>query len=591
MDNGYGSDDEVTSAERSAADAPAAPSVPPVPPTRRFPSSNIGRPRIQGVEAGVAAGLVPPGQGGQGAQAGSGTGGAAGETANPRHLARHEPQPIYEEPIPDDIAEGVELPDWTDPPTREVPRVLLRPDSDPTPAIRGPVWRESERDFDEDREAFAEIVSDSVPVIAHEDAVRDDDFDFGEVYDPHRIPLGRERSAMSDATELQSALPYREGGSSHSDPGSYSDPGSHVERPSDARDQTTYPGDQTTYADDRTTFVGRGSRSGSGARAGAAGSGSGGHGSGLGSGVRFAGRKVTIGRAQTAGPLPAPRAAAEQPDDPSGGGQGRNPFVAIRTGLIVGAAALLCFWAGPPFAMLIAAVVLLLASAECFQALRKSRYQPATMIGLVAAPGFAVAAYLKGPEAIPIVGALAVAAVMCWYLVGVTRQSVVANLSVSVLGIAWIAGFGAFAGLLLDPTAFPHRHGIAYLLGAVIATVAYDVGGYAVGSLLGRHKLAPTVSPNKTWEGLIGGSAAAFLFSVVLVAQIHPWTYAHAAVLGIVVAVVAPIGDLVESLIKRDLNLKDMGSILPAHGGALDRVDALLFVLPATYVVVRLFHG
>ena len=104
---------------------------------------------------------------------------------------------------------------------------------------------------------------------------------------------------------------------------------------------------------------------------------------------------------------------------------------------------------------------------------------------------------------------------------------------------------------------------------------------------MGRHPLAPNISPNKTWEGLVGGAVFSILVSAVVVGDIHPWTPANAALLGVVVAVVAPIGDLCESLLKRDLRLKDMGTLLPGHGGVLDRVDALLFVLPATYYLVR----
>ncbi len=159
-----------------------------------------------------------------------------------------------------------------------------------------------------------------------------------------------------------------------------------------------------------------------------------------------------------------------------------------------------------------------------------------------------------------------------------------------MLGFAWVGLLGSFAGLLLAPSIYPHRHGAAFLLGAIVATAGADVGALAVGSWLGRHQLAPHVSPNKTWEGLIGGAVVAVVASAVITGQVHPWTPAKAAILGAVAAVVGPVGDFCESLVKRDLGLKDMGSLLPGHGGVLDRVDALLFVLPATYYLVRVLH-
>jgi phosphatidate cytidylyltransferase len=127
-------------------------------------------------------------------------------------------------------------------------------------------------------------------------------------------------------------------------------------------------------------------------------------------------------------------------------------------------------------------------------------------------------------------------------------------------------------------------------LAAVIVTVAADVASLLVGSAFGRHPLAPSISPNKTWEGFLGGAVAAVLVAVIVVHFIHPWTISKALVLGIVVAVVAPIGDLSQSMIKRHLGVKDMGRLMPGHGGILDRVDGLLFVLPATYFVVKAFH-
>jgi len=265
--------------------------------------------------------------------------------------------------------------------------------------------------------------------------------------------------------------------------------------------------------------------------------------------------------------------------------------VASVTGLAIGFTVLLCFKLGPPVVLGLVTVALTVSIAECYQVLRRNRFQPAVLLGLLAVPSLAVAGYLKGPQAFLLVAAAYIFATMCWYLFGITRRSPTANIGVSVAAFLWVGMLGGFAVLLLDPTAFPHRHGVAYLLGAMEATVAYDVGGYAFGSWMGAHKLAPRISPNKTWEGLLGGCVAAICVALAVTTRMAPWTWPHALELGIVVAVFAPLGDLVESMIKRDLKVKDMGTLLPAHGGLLDRVDALLFVLPATYFLVRLFHG
>jgi phosphatidate cytidylyltransferase len=284
---------------------------------------------------------------------------------------------------------------------------------------------------------------------------------------------------------------------------------------------------------------------------------------------------------------PKPKAANPKPKDSPAH---RNPVVRIATGVVLAGVLLLCFFAGPLAVLVLVVVALLLAAAEFFNSLRVARYQPATLLGLLAVPGVAIAAYFVGPLAIAPAFALFVTVTMVWYLLGITRRSRVANLSVSVLGFGWIGVLGAYAALLVDPRIFPHRHGIAFMLGAVIAAVGYDIGGYVVGSRLGRHHLAPSVSPNKTWEGLIGGCVVAVAASVLITSRISPWHLGTALVLGLIVAVVAPFGDLVESMIKRDLGVKDMGSLLPGHGGMLDRVDALLFVLPAAYYFVRLAH-
>jgi phosphatidate cytidylyltransferase len=275
----------------------------------------------------------------------------------------------------------------------------------------------------------------------------------------------------------------------------------------------------------------------------------------------------------------------------TGGTSGRNMRLAVGSGLLLGIVALLCFAAGPLAAMVIVTIVVLLAAAEAFAAFRKAQYHPATLLGLVACLSLMVETYNKGVAALPLILAMLVAATFIWFIARVEPGSdPIAGVASTIVVFTWIGGFGSFAALLLNPTLFPHRHGVAFLLAAIIVTVAGDVAALLVGSALGRHPLAPEISPNKTWEGFLGGAAASILVAVVVVHFIHPWTISKALVLGVVVAIVAPLGDLSQSMIKRHLGVKDMGRLMPGHGGVLDRFDGLLFVLPATYFVVKALH-
>lgn len=269
---------------------------------------------------------------------------------------------------------------------------------------------------------------------------------------------------------------------------------------------------------------------------------------------------------------------------------GRNLPVAVASGLVIGALALVAFHFGTVPSMVVVTAVITLAAIEAYAAFRRAGYHPATLLGLGAVAGLLVGTYVETLRALPVVVVLLVAVTFVWHLAGVDRRAdPVRSTGATLLVFCWVGVFGSFAALLLAPSLFPHRTGIAYLLGAVITGVAYDVGALAVGAGLGRHPLS-AVSPGKTWEGIFGGGIAAVVIAVGVVHLIHPWTIAESAVLGVVVAVVSPIGDLCESLVKRHLGLKDMGRILPGHGGLLDRIDGLLFVLPATYYLVRAFH-
>jgi CDP-diglyceride synthetase len=276
---------------------------------------------------------------------------------------------------------------------------------------------------------------------------------------------------------------------------------------------------------------------------------------------------------------------------PTGGTSGRDMRVAIGSGVLLGVVGLICFAVGTVATLAITTVIVLLATAEGYAAFRRAQYHPATLLGLVAVLSLMIETYNKGVAALPLVLVLLVAGSFIWYLARVEPAADPASGMLSTVFIfVWVGAFGSFAALLLNPNLFPDRHGIAFILAAVIVTVTDDVASLLVGSAMGKHQLAPSISPNKSWEGLIGGALAAILVSVVVVHFIHPWTVGKALLYGVVVAIVAPLGDLSQSMIKRHLGLKDMGRLLPGHGGVLDRFDGLLFVLPATYFVVKALH-
>jgi CDP-diglyceride synthetase len=295
-------------------------------------------------------------------------------------------------------------------------------------------------------------------------------------------------------------------------------------------------------------------------------------------------------------PIPATPPAARSgtaPREADFGGDGasrRNVPVAIATGLVLGVLVLVAFKVGPPAAVGLVTVVVTLAAAEAFAAFRHEGYHPVTLLGLVATVSVMVATYNKGEAALPLIVILLFAFSLVWYLAGVERGDAVRGTATTMFVFCWVGAFGSFGALLLSPALFPERHGIAFMWGAIIAAVAYDVGALAIGSWLGRHPLAPSVSPNKTWEGFFGGAVTCIVVTVVIVHFIHPWTVGKAAALGLTVAIVSPVGDLCESLVKRQLGRKDMGRLLPGHGGLLDRVDGLLFVLPATFYLVKALH-
>jgi phosphatidate cytidylyltransferase len=225
-------------------------------------------------------------------------------------------------------------------------------------------------------------------------------------------------------------------------------------------------------------------------------------------------------------------------------------------------------------------VVVLTGLVEFYGTLRARGYQPLTLFGLCAGAAMLVATWFYGPVAIPAAILALVVLVFFFYALVPGRRDALTNGGLTVLGVTWVTGTAAFAYPIVDSADFR-----TLVMALVVATVAMDVGAYFVGRAWGSSSLAPILSPNKSIEGLAGGIVLAVVAAVLIGRFIDPFTIRIGAWLGLIVAVLAPIGDLAESMVKRSLGVKDMGSILPGHGGILDRIDALLFVLPAAWVL------
>lgn len=221
---------------------------------------------------------------------------------------------------------------------------------------------------------------------------------------------------------------------------------------------------------------------------------------------------------------------------------------------------------------------------EFYATVRIRGYKPLALFGLLGVTLMGVGAQTVGPMAIGGWAAAATAATILFFSLA-PRTHALANTAITALGMAWV-GMLAFAILIADGP-----HPVAHIIFLVLVIAANDVGGYFVGRSFGRRPLARNVSPNKTVEGFIGGLVLSAVVAAIL-AVFPPWEeigIPRALVTALLIGILAPVGDLAESMVKRNLGVKDMGSVLPGHGGMLDRIDGFLFAVPAVYILFRGF--
>lgn len=224
------------------------------------------------------------------------------------------------------------------------------------------------------------------------------------------------------------------------------------------------------------------------------------------------------------------------------------------------------------------AMVMTAALVEFYLAVRAAGFRPMALIGLLGALGAGVAAHLAGLAAAGGVLAGAVGLILLFY-VAAGRRMPVENSTLTVLGMVWISllCYGISIGQAAD--------GVVLLVWVLILNSVFDTAAFVVGRSFGTRPLSPSLSEKKTVQGLVGGVVGAFAFAAILstLPPLSALALFPALGLAAVVSVLAPLGDAVESAVKRSLGVKDMGSFVPGHGGILDRIDGLMLVLPGAY--------
>ncbi|ONI77466.1 phosphatidate cytidylyltransferase [Kribbella sp. ALI-6-A] len=262
---------------------------------------------------------------------------------------------------------------------------------------------------------------------------------------------------------------------------------------------------------------------------------------------------------------------------------GRNLPAAIAVGVGLGAVILgSLFWQKVLFIFVVLAAVLL-AVDEMIKALRTSGAEIPRVPVLAGTTAMLVAAYFGGPMALLVGLALTALATIFWRMPG-GSIGFVRDVTAGVFLLGYVPLLAGFAVLLVQPDSDGPQRVVTFFL----VVVASDVGGYAVGVLFGKHPMAPTISPKKSWEGFAGSTLACIGAGIGSVVWLLDGDWWAGAIVGAVAVLTATVGDLGESMIKRDLGIKDMSNLLPGHGGVMDRLDSLLATAPAVWLLLHL---
>jgi phosphatidate cytidylyltransferase len=270
-----------------------------------------------------------------------------------------------------------------------------------------------------------------------------------------------------------------------------------------------------------------------------------------------------------------------QPTAAGSAARPRSVWMAIGTGLFLAVLVIGTLLAGKLAFFILAFIVVLIAQAELYAVLKAAGFTPVVLVGLICGGVTLVGAYREGMPGLALGLALPLPLLLLWGLT-VPMDRARSVVSSTFFGVVYGPVLVGFAVLLLRG-----RDGLVLTATMIGMTAFHDAGAYLIGRKIGRHAFAPRTSPGKTWEGLAAGTVVMVGASVAVLPLIHPFDAWLTLRMALVISVTTPLGDLAESLIKRDLGVKDMGTLMPGHGGFFDRIDAIIFNAPVAYLVLR----
>ncbi|WP_265444189.1 phosphatidate cytidylyltransferase [Flexivirga meconopsidis] len=259
---------------------------------------------------------------------------------------------------------------------------------------------------------------------------------------------------------------------------------------------------------------------------------------------------------------------------------GRNLYAAIGVGVLLGAIVLASLFIRKELFVGLAMVASVIGTVELLRAMAHGRMHPPAVPTVAAAAVVPLVAYLWGAPALAFGVVVAVLAILVWRSFGSLEQ-MPSDVAAGALITLYVPALVGFAMLLLH-----HDDGPGRICVFIIVTICSDIGGYVVGVVAGKHPMAPSVSPKKSWEGFAGSVTACVVGGALTVWLILDGRWWVGALLGALAVIAATVGDLCESMIKRDLGIKDMSNLIPGHGGLMDRLDSLLLVVPVAWAVL-----